>query len=197
MKKDGNQNTKTGNEGDGPTARTMLAASKGKYPLRIAYALPHLKFPIGDGQTLQDRAYVTGLLDTGGCYMMGKEIEEAARRTSKRIYTCTPNTNTHAGLELRRTEQRRATANKHAAAEGNGQENDSSESKSETDEEENLPKLQRRRSQPRQGSKMDDIDSDDDSSEESSNEAEGIQAPRTLAASATTEEEQQIAKLGR
>jgi hypothetical protein len=98
-------------------------------------------------------------------------------------------------LELRRTEQRRATANTHAAAEGHGQENDSSESESEIDKEENLPKLLRRRSQTRRGSKRDDSDSD--SSEESSSEAEGIREPRTLAASAATEEEQQIAKLGR
>ena len=55
-----------------PIARTMLAASQGKYPLRIAYTLPHLKFPIGDGQTSQDKAYLMGLLDTGGCCMMGK-----------------------------------------------------------------------------------------------------------------------------
>jgi hypothetical protein len=52
--------------------RTMLAASKGKYPLQIAYKLPHIQFPIGDGQTTQDSAKLTGLLDTGGCCMMGK-----------------------------------------------------------------------------------------------------------------------------
>jgi hypothetical protein len=56
-----------------PVARTMLAASQGKYPLRIAYTLPHLKFPIEDEQMSQDKAYLTGLLDTGGCWcMMGK-----------------------------------------------------------------------------------------------------------------------------
>jgi hypothetical protein len=33
-----------------PRAMTMLAASQGKYPLRIAYDLPHLRFPIGDGE---------------------------------------------------------------------------------------------------------------------------------------------------
>jgi hypothetical protein len=55
-----------------PVARTMIAASKVKYPLRIAYDLPHMKFPIGDGATTKDKAMVTGLLDTGGCCMMGK-----------------------------------------------------------------------------------------------------------------------------
>jgi hypothetical protein len=87
MNKDSNQSTKTGNDGEGPTARTMLAASKGKYPLRIAYALPHLKFPIGDGQTSQDRAYVTGLLDTGGCCMMGKlEWYRELQRVCPRLF---------------------------------------------------------------------------------------------------------------
>jgi hypothetical protein len=70
-KKDKQMEQKTASNPIGPVARTMVAASQGKYPLRIAYNLPHLKFPIGDGQTSKDRAYVTGLLDTGGCCMMG------------------------------------------------------------------------------------------------------------------------------
>jgi hypothetical protein len=71
MKKDEQPKIQT-QTGSKPVAMTMLAASQGKYPLRLAYNFPHLKFPIGDGQTTKDRAYLTGLLDTGGCCMMGK-----------------------------------------------------------------------------------------------------------------------------
>jgi hypothetical protein len=58
MKKDEQPKIKT-QTGSKPAAMTMLAASQGKYPLQIAYNLPHLKFPIGDGQTTKDRAYLT------------------------------------------------------------------------------------------------------------------------------------------
>jgi hypothetical protein len=71
MKQDGSE-AKTAKTTGNQTARTMMAASQGKYPLRIAYNLPHLKFPVGDGTTTKDRASLTGLLDTGGCCMMGK-----------------------------------------------------------------------------------------------------------------------------
>jgi hypothetical protein len=55
---------------DGP--RTMLgAAPKDKYPFKIAYKLPFLEFPIGDGRTSEDVATLSGLLDTGGCCNMG------------------------------------------------------------------------------------------------------------------------------
>ena len=55
---------------DGP--RTMLgSAPKSKYPFAIAYKLPFIAFPIGDGRTSKDVATLSGLLDTGGCCNMG------------------------------------------------------------------------------------------------------------------------------
>ena len=55
---------------EGP--RTMLeSAPKNKYPFAIAYKLPFIAFPIGDGRTSEDVATLSGLLDTGGCCNMG------------------------------------------------------------------------------------------------------------------------------
>jgi hypothetical protein len=52
--------------------RTMLGAPpKKKHPFKIAFDLPFLKFPIGDGLTKEDAATLSGLLDTGGCCNMG------------------------------------------------------------------------------------------------------------------------------
>jgi hypothetical protein len=52
--------------------RTMLGSPpKKKYPFKIAYKLPFITFPIGDGRTSEDAATLTGLLDTGGCCNMG------------------------------------------------------------------------------------------------------------------------------
>jgi hypothetical protein len=52
--------------------KTMLGAPpKDKYPFRIAYKLPFIAFPIGDGRTAEDVATLSGLLDTGGCCNMG------------------------------------------------------------------------------------------------------------------------------
>jgi hypothetical protein len=46
--------------------RTMLGAPpKEKYPFKIAYKLPFIAFPIGDGRTAEDVATLSGLLDTG------------------------------------------------------------------------------------------------------------------------------------
>jgi hypothetical protein len=62
--------------------RTMLGAPpKAKYQFKIAYKLPFIEFPIGDGRTSEDVATLSGLLDTGGCCNMGnlsyhKEISE-------------------------------------------------------------------------------------------------------------------------
>ena len=62
--------SKTAEETSGP--RTMLsAAPKSKYPFAIAYKLPFIAFPIGDGRTSEDVATLSGLLDTGGCCNMG------------------------------------------------------------------------------------------------------------------------------
>jgi hypothetical protein len=50
----------------------MLGAPpKEKYPFKIAYKLPFIAFPIGDGRTAEDVATLSGLLDTGGCCNMG------------------------------------------------------------------------------------------------------------------------------
>jgi hypothetical protein len=52
--------------------RTMLGATpKKQHNLKIAYKLPFITFPIGDGRTSEDTAILTGLLDTGGCCNMG------------------------------------------------------------------------------------------------------------------------------
>ena len=52
--------------------RTLLGAPpKHKYPFKIAYKLPFIAFPIGDGRTSDDTATLSGLLDTGGCCNMG------------------------------------------------------------------------------------------------------------------------------
>jgi hypothetical protein len=52
--------------------RTFLGAPPyQKYPFKIAFQLPHMTFPIGDGNTSNDKAMLTGLLDTGGCCNMG------------------------------------------------------------------------------------------------------------------------------
>ena len=51
---------------------TMLgSAPKSKHPFAIAYKLPFIAFPIGDGRTSEDVATLSGLLDTGGCCNMG------------------------------------------------------------------------------------------------------------------------------
>ena len=42
-----------------------------RYPLKVAFELPFLTFPIGDGTTPNDTGTLTGLLDTGGCCSMG------------------------------------------------------------------------------------------------------------------------------
>ena len=53
--------------------QTFIAPhAKQRYPFRLAFKLPHIEFPIGDGKTDNDRAHLTCLLDTGGCCMMGK-----------------------------------------------------------------------------------------------------------------------------
>jgi hypothetical protein len=49
----------------------LHAPPKQKYPFKIAYKLPFILFPIGDGRTSEDTATLTGLLDTGGCCNMG------------------------------------------------------------------------------------------------------------------------------
>jgi hypothetical protein len=42
-----------------------------RYEFKIAYKLPFMKFPIGDGATSEDCATLSGLADTGGCCNMG------------------------------------------------------------------------------------------------------------------------------
>ena len=64
------------------TAMTMLGAPpRNNYQFKIAYKLPFIAFPIGDGRTSEDVATLSGLLDTGGCCNMGnlayhREISE-------------------------------------------------------------------------------------------------------------------------
>jgi hypothetical protein len=56
----------------GRKPKTLLGAPpKDKYPFKIAYKLPFISFPIGDGRTAEDVATLAGLLDTGGCCNMG------------------------------------------------------------------------------------------------------------------------------
>ena len=47
------------------------AAPLTPYEFKISFKLPFLTFPIGDGETSDDRATLTGLADTGGCCNMG------------------------------------------------------------------------------------------------------------------------------
>jgi hypothetical protein len=55
-----------------PAPKTFLGAPPlSRYEFKIAYKLPFLKFPIGDGQTSEDCATLSGLADTGGCCNMG------------------------------------------------------------------------------------------------------------------------------
>jgi hypothetical protein len=62
----------TTEEDQNKTPMTMLGAPpREKYPFKIAYRLPFLSFPIGDGRTQEDLATMTGILDTGGCCNMG------------------------------------------------------------------------------------------------------------------------------
>jgi hypothetical protein len=49
----------------------LRAPPKQKYPFKIAYKLPIISFPIGDGRTSEDTATLTGLFDTGRCCNMG------------------------------------------------------------------------------------------------------------------------------
>jgi hypothetical protein len=52
--------------------RTMLGSPpREKYKFKIAFKLPFIHFPVGDGQTLKDTATLSGPLDTGGCCNMG------------------------------------------------------------------------------------------------------------------------------
>jgi hypothetical protein len=54
------------------TPKTFLGAPPlMRYPFKIAYKLPFMTFPIGDGATSNDRATLSGLADTGGCCNMG------------------------------------------------------------------------------------------------------------------------------
>jgi hypothetical protein len=55
-----------------PAPKTFLGAPPlQKYPFKIAYKLPFMTFPIGDGSTSNDMATLSGLADTGGCCNMG------------------------------------------------------------------------------------------------------------------------------
>ena len=47
------------------------SAPRSKYPFAITCKLPFIAFPIGDGQTSEDVATLSGLLNTGGCCNMG------------------------------------------------------------------------------------------------------------------------------
>jgi hypothetical protein len=52
--------------------RTMLGSPpREKYKFKIAFKLPFIQFPVGDGQTSKDTATLSGLLDAGGCCNMG------------------------------------------------------------------------------------------------------------------------------
>jgi hypothetical protein len=52
--------------------KTFLGApSLNKYTFRVSMKLPFIQFPIGDGTTSEDNAFLSGLLDTGGCCNMG------------------------------------------------------------------------------------------------------------------------------
>jgi hypothetical protein len=63
-------------------SRTFLGAPPyQKYPFKIAFQLPHMTFPIGDGSTSNDKAMLTGLLDTGGCCNMGSLQYHSAIKT--------------------------------------------------------------------------------------------------------------------
>jgi hypothetical protein len=55
-----------------PGPSTFLGAPPlQRYPFKIAYKLPFMTFPIGDGSTSNDTATLSGLADTGGCCNMG------------------------------------------------------------------------------------------------------------------------------
>jgi hypothetical protein len=47
------------------------AAPLTPYEFKMSFKLPFLTFPIGDGETSNDRATLSGLADTGGCCNMG------------------------------------------------------------------------------------------------------------------------------
>jgi hypothetical protein len=55
---------------DGP-ATFLGAPPLSRYEFKIAYKLPFMTFPIGDGATTEDCATLSGLADTGGCCNMG------------------------------------------------------------------------------------------------------------------------------
>ena len=58
--------------GDGKLPKTLFGgANKRRYDFNIAFQLPHIVFPIGDGSTEKDKGTFTFLMDTGGCCMMG------------------------------------------------------------------------------------------------------------------------------
>jgi hypothetical protein len=66
-----------------PDPKTFLSTPPlSRYEFKIAYKLPFMIFPIGDGATSEDTATLSGLADTGGCCNMGwlPYHKEIARR---------------------------------------------------------------------------------------------------------------------
>jgi hypothetical protein len=69
--------------------KTFLGAPPlSRYEFKIAYKLPFMMFPIGDGATSDDCATLSGLADTGGCCNMGwlPYHREIARRYPHQVH---------------------------------------------------------------------------------------------------------------